>query len=47
MPAVRHQDATIYYEEFGQGFLILDWRTGAALTAARARVKEFLSKHTP
>ncbi len=27
--------------------LILDWKTGAALTAARARIKEFLTKHTP
>ena len=27
--------------------LILDWKTGAALTSARARVKEFLAKHTP
>jgi pimeloyl-ACP methyl ester carboxylesterase len=27
--------------------LILDWKTGAALTSARARVREFLAKHTP
>jgi len=27
--------------------MILDWKTGDALTAARARVKEFLAKHTP
>ena len=27
--------------------LILDWKTGDALTSARARVKEFLAKHTP
>ena len=26
---------------------ILEWKTGAALASARARVKEFLSKHTP
>ena len=26
---------------------IREWKTGDALTAARARVKEFLSKHTP
>jgi hypothetical protein len=26
---------------------IPEWKTGAALTATRARVKEFLSKHTP
>jgi pimeloyl-ACP methyl ester carboxylesterase len=26
---------------------IPEWKTGAALTAARARVKEFLAKHTP
>jgi len=26
---------------------IPEWKTGAALTSARARVKEFLSKHTP
>jgi pimeloyl-ACP methyl ester carboxylesterase len=26
---------------------IPDWKTGAALTSARARVLEFLSKHTP
>jgi hypothetical protein len=24
-----------------------EWKTGAALTSARARVKEFLAKHTP
>jgi hypothetical protein len=24
-----------------------EWKTGAALTSAKARVKEFLSKHTP
>jgi pimeloyl-ACP methyl ester carboxylesterase len=27
--------------------LIREWKTGDALTSARARVKEFLSKHTP
>ena len=27
--------------------LIREWKTGAALTSARARVKEFLTKHTP
>jgi pimeloyl-ACP methyl ester carboxylesterase len=27
--------------------LIRDWKTGAALDAARIRIKEFLSKHTP
>ena len=27
--------------------LIAEWKTGAALTSARARVMEFLSKHTP
>ena len=27
--------------------LILDWKTGDALTSARTRVKEFLAKHTP
>ena len=27
--------------------LILDWKTGAALESARARVTEFLAKHTP
>jgi pimeloyl-ACP methyl ester carboxylesterase len=27
--------------------LIPEWKTGVALTAARERVKEFLSKHTP
>ena len=27
--------------------LIREWKTGAALTSARARVKEFLAKHTP
>ncbi|HKW95300.1 MAG TPA: hypothetical protein VJX92_25670 [Methylomirabilota bacterium] len=27
--------------------LIREWKTGAALTLARARVKEFLTKHTP
>jgi len=26
---------------------IPEWKTGAALTAAKARVKEFLTKHTP
>jgi pimeloyl-ACP methyl ester carboxylesterase len=26
---------------------IPDWKTGAALTSARARVQEFLAKHTP
>ena len=26
---------------------IAEWKTGAALTSAKARVKEFLSKHTP
>ena len=26
---------------------IAEWKTGAALEAARARVKEFLLKHTP
>jgi hypothetical protein len=26
---------------------IAEWKTGAALNSARARVKEFLSKHTP
>jgi pimeloyl-ACP methyl ester carboxylesterase len=26
---------------------IQEWKTGAALTSARARVKEFLAKHTP
>jgi hypothetical protein len=29
------------------GELIPDWKTGAALTSARVRVKEFLVKHTP
>jgi len=29
------------------GELIQEWKTGAALTSARARVKEFLAKHTP
>jgi pimeloyl-ACP methyl ester carboxylesterase len=29
------------------GELIPEWKTGAALTSARARVQEFLSKHTP
>jgi len=24
-----------------------EWKTGATLTSARARVKEFLAKHTP
>jgi hypothetical protein len=27
--------------------LIREWKTGDALTSARARVKEFLAKHTP
>ena len=27
--------------------LIAEWKTGAALTSARAREMEFLSKHTP
>ena len=27
--------------------LVAEWKTGAALTSARDRVKEFLSKHTP
>jgi hypothetical protein len=27
--------------------LILEWKTGDALTSARARVTEFLAKHTP
>jgi hypothetical protein len=27
--------------------LIPEWKAGAALTSASARVKEFLSKHTP
>jgi hypothetical protein len=27
--------------------LIREWKTGAPLTSARARVVEFLSKHTP
>jgi hypothetical protein len=26
---------------------IREWKTGDALTSARARVKEFLAKHTP
>jgi pimeloyl-ACP methyl ester carboxylesterase len=26
---------------------IAEWKTGAALTSAKARIKEFLSKHTP
>jgi pimeloyl-ACP methyl ester carboxylesterase len=26
---------------------VLEWKTGTALTSARARVREFLSKHTP
>ena len=26
---------------------VAEWKTGAALTAARARVKEFFAKHTP
>jgi hypothetical protein len=26
---------------------IAEWKTGAALGSAKARVKEFLSKHTP
>jgi pimeloyl-ACP methyl ester carboxylesterase len=26
---------------------VAEWKTGAALTAARTRVKEFLAKHTP
>jgi hypothetical protein len=25
----------------------VEWKSGAALTAAKARVKAFLSKHTP
>jgi pimeloyl-ACP methyl ester carboxylesterase len=29
------------------GEFIPEWKTGAALASARARVKEFLSKHTP
>jgi hypothetical protein len=27
--------------------LVREWKTGAALTSARARVREFLAKHTP
>jgi len=27
--------------------LIPEWKSGAALTSARARVQEFLAKHTP
>jgi pimeloyl-ACP methyl ester carboxylesterase len=27
--------------------LVPDWKTGPALTAAKARIKEFLAKHTP
>ena len=27
--------------------MIREWKTGDALTSARARVEEFLSKHTP
>jgi pimeloyl-ACP methyl ester carboxylesterase len=27
--------------------LIREWKTGAALTSARARIQEFLTKHTP
>ena len=30
-----------------RGELIREWKTGSALTAARARVEEFLAKHTP
>jgi hypothetical protein len=26
---------------------IAEWKTGAALTSAKTRVKEFLSQHTP
>jgi hypothetical protein len=26
---------------------IPEWKTGAALTSAKARAKEFLAKHTP
>ena len=29
------------------GEFIPEWKTGAALTSARTRVKEFLAKHTP
>jgi hypothetical protein len=29
------------------GELIPEWKTDAALASARARVKEFLAKHTP
>jgi pimeloyl-ACP methyl ester carboxylesterase len=29
------------------GELVREWKTGAALASARARVNEFLSKHTP
>lgn len=51
MPTFRHGDATIHYEEFGRGFPILTFapagKTEPALTAARARVGEFLAKHTP
>jgi hypothetical protein len=27
--------------------LVLEWKTGAALAAAKVRIKEFLAKHTP
>jgi len=27
--------------------LVREWKTGSALTSARARVSEFLHKHTP
>ena len=30
-----------------QAELVREWKTEPALTAARARVKEFLTKHTP
>ena len=30
-----------------RGELVREWKTGAALDSARARVKEFLAKHTP
>lgn len=54
MPTFEHAGASIYYEEFGQGFPILtfapagqEWKEGAALVSAKTRIKQFLSEHTP
>jgi hypothetical protein len=50
MPSFEHDGATIHYEVarlLPQCELIREWKTGAALEAARVRVREFLSKHTP